>query len=284
MKRVLAIAVCLLALSLSAAAQIDEPVEYDFRGRISAEIDKRIVSGFHISLSEEFRMKDNFTAVDRFYTSLGLSYKPCPYFKLGLSYTLMNIHDWSSDSESWSWKMRHRTNLDLSGMYRTGNLKFNLRERLQYTYKMGEMNSYQSPRNELMLRSRLKISYEFQSKPVEPYFSVELRNTLNAVSYSSYTHTIEPGDNVLYNDAYISRVRLQPGVSWRLSRRSSLDFYLLGDYVFEKDYDANKQGDLKFYKNESGEYVYDGNGNQLYCIFYERGWHFSLGIGYSFAF
>ena len=119
---------------------------------------------------------------------------------------------------------------------------------------------------------------------MEPYFSVELRNTLNAVSYSSYTHTIEPGDNVLYNDAYISRVRLQPGVSWRLSRRSSLDFYLLGDYVFEKDYDANKQGDLKFYKNESGEYVYDGNGNQLYCIFYERGWHFSLGIGYSFAF
>ena len=40
MKRVLAIAVCLLALSLSAAAQIDTPVEYDFRGRISAEIDK----------------------------------------------------------------------------------------------------------------------------------------------------------------------------------------------------------------------------------------------------
>lgn len=73
-------------------------------------------------------------------------------------------------------------------------------------------------------------------------------------------------------------------MSWRLSRRSSLDFYLLGDYVFKKDYDANKQGDLKFYKNESGEYVYDGNGNQLYCIFYERGWHFSLGIGYSFAF
>ena len=159
-----------MALSLSAAAQIDEPVEYDFRGRISAEIDKRIVSGFHISLSEEFRMKDNFTAVDRFYTSLGLSYKPCPYFKLGLSYTLMNIHDWSSDSESWSWKMRHRTSLDLSGMYRTGNLKFNLRERLQYTYKMGEMNTYQSPRNELMLRSRLKISYEVQSKPVGRIF------------------------------------------------------------------------------------------------------------------
>lgn len=284
MKRFLTVAVCLLALCRPAAAQIDEPVEYDFRGRISAEIDKKIVDGFHISLSEEFRLKNDFTAVDRFYTSLGLSYKPCPYFKMGLGYTLMNIHDWSSDTESWSWKMRHRLNFDLSGMYRVGNLKFNLRERLQYTYKMGDMNVFQSPRNELVLRSRLKISYAFQTKAVEPYMSVELRNTLNAVSYSSYTHDAEPGDNVRYDDAYISRVRMQPGVEWRLSRRSSLDFYLLADYLFEKDYDTNKQGDLKFYRNGNGEYVYDGNGNQLYCIFYERSWHFSLGISYRFAF
>ena len=283
MKRYLFPLLCFFTICLTATAQIEEPVGFDFRGRISAEFDKKIVDGFHISLAEEFRMKYNLTAVDRFYTSLALSYKPCPYFKTALTYTLMNIHDYSQSKDSWSWKMKHRVSLDLTGMYRVGNLKLSLRERLQYTYRMGTMNIYQSPRNELVLRSRLKMAYEFQSHPVEPYISVELRNTLNAVSYTSYTHSDLPGDNVRYNDAYISRVRIQPGVEWRLSRRNTLDFYLLGDYLFEKDYDANKKGDLKQYTDAAGP-VFDDEVNPIYCIFYKKDWHFSIGIAYRYAF
>lgn len=271
MKRFLTLAVCLLALCPRSAAQINEPVEYDMRGRFSAEIDKKIADGFHISFSEEFRMKNNFTSVDRFHTSLGLSYKPCPYFKMAASYTLINLHDYSSSKDSWSWKIRHRASFDLVGLYRVGNFKFNLRERIQYTYKAEDMNVFENPKNEFVLRSRLKASYQFRTKPVEPYLAVELRNTLNAVSYTSYVHESEPGDNVRYDDVYLNRVRINPGVEWRLSRRSSLDFYMLADYVFKKDYDANKQGDLK---QENGEYL----------IYHKRDWNFSIGVGYSFAF
>ena len=263
---------------------MDEDTDFDFRARVSAEVDKKIVKGFHVSLSEEFRLKDDLSSVDRFYTTLGLSYKFCPYFKAGVSYTLMNLHKFDSDTDKWGWNTRHRATLDLTGMYRAGNVKFNLRERFQFTHRTGDMNVYQDPRNELVLRSRLKVSYEFQTRPVEPYMSVEVRNTLNAVHYNSPSYSSVPGDNISYNDVYVNRVRLQPGVEWRLDSRNSFDFYLLADYVYEKDIDADKSGNLKKYKDQDGNLVTDASGNPVYRIFYQPGWNFSLGVAYKYEF
>ena len=92
------------------------------------------------------------------------------------------------------------------------------------------------------------------------------------------------GDNVRYNDVYVNRVRLQPGIEWRLNRRQTLDFYLLGDYTYDKSYDAKKNGNLKVVEDASGVPVYDAYGDPVYAIFYEKAWHFSLGVSYSYAF
>ena len=283
MKKLLIITT-LFASTFIASAQVNEDVDTDFRARVSAEVDKRIIRGLHIGLSEEFRLKDNLSSVDRFYTTLGVSYKFCPYFKTSVSYTLMNLHKFDSDADSWGWELRHRMALDLIGSYRIGNVKFNLRERFQLTHRTGEMNIYQNPRNELVLRSRLKVSYEFPNRPLEPYMSVEVRNTLNAVHYCAPEYTSVPGDNISYNDVYISRVRLQPGVEWKLNSRNSLDFYILADYVYEKDIDANKSGNLKKYKDPYGNVVTDATGDPVYCIFYQPAWNFSLGVAYKYAF
>lgn len=282
--RKLIITTILCASTFTALAQVNEDIDTDFRARMSVEVDKRIVRGLHIGLSEEFRLKDNLTSVDRFYTTLGISYKFCPYFKAGISYTLMNLHKFDSDADRWGWDLRHRTSLDLIGSYRLGNVKFNLRERFQLTHRTGEMNVYQNPRNAFVLRSRLKVSYDFANRPVEPYFSVELRNTLNAVHYSAPEYTAVPGDNISYNDVYINRVRLQPGIEWKLDSRNSFDFYILADYVYEKDIDASKSGNLKKYKDESGNVITDISGNPVYCIFYRPAWNFSLGVAYKYAF
>ena len=70
------IAFCLaIALPSMAGAQVHEDTDYDFRARISAELDKKIVGGLHANISEEFRLKDNLSAVDRFYTTAGLTWK-----------------------------------------------------------------------------------------------------------------------------------------------------------------------------------------------------------------
>lgn len=271
MKKYLIIALFLVAGGLELAAQVYEPVEYDFRGRINVKMDKKLSKGLHFSVSGQFGMKDNFSSADRINAFAGLSYKPCPYFKLAAGYTLMNIHSYSSKADSWSWKIRHRANLDLIGMYSAGNFRFSLRERLQYTYKAGEMNEYQSPRHELMLRSRLKTAYQFQARPVQAYVAVELTNTLNAVRFVSFTHNAVPGDNIRYDDIYLNRVRTQPGMEWKLNRHNSLDFYLLADYLLQKSYDADSQGEL----NQS---------NGLWGIHYGKEWDFTIGIGYKYSF
>ena len=112
-------------------------------------------------------------------------------------------------------------------MYSLGRFKFSLRERLQLTHRPSEMNIYQNPRNELVLKSRLKVSYSTPGSPVKPYFATELRNTLNAVRFISPDFISVQGDNVEYNDVYISRLRFQPGLEWKLSKRNSVDFFLL---------------------------------------------------------
>ena len=114
--------------------------------------------------------------------------------------------------------------------------------------------------------------------------SVELRNTLNNVHFNSPSYTAEPGDNISYNDVYINRVRIQPGVEWRLTRRQTLDFFLLADYTYEKDIDAKKDGNLKVHEDASGYPVYDKNGDPVYAIYYQKAWHFSLGVSYRYAF
>ena len=154
-----------LLSGFAAAAQVTEETQSDTRGRVSAEIDRRIAHGLHVQASGEFRMKDSFKSIDRIYTGLGITYKPINWLKLGLGYIWMNIDDGGV------WEMRHRVNADATLSYRTGFWKFSLRERLQCTYRPGEMNLYQNPRMELNLRSRAKISYAFPDIPIEPFFA-----------------------------------------------------------------------------------------------------------------
>ena len=139
-----------IALPTLTGAQVHEDMDFDFRARLSAELDKRIVRGLHLNLSEEFRLKDDFSSVDRFYTTVGLTWKTCPYFKIGAGYTLMNLHR-RDDAGGWKWDLRHRATLDLTGMYSAGQFKFSLRERFQLTHRTGDMNIYQNPRNAFAL-------------------------------------------------------------------------------------------------------------------------------------
>ena len=265
-----------------AQAQVYEETDYDFRARFSLELEKKLAKRLKLKVSEEFRMKENLSVADRSYTSLSLEYKACPYLRLGAEYTLMALHKY--EESSWIWELRHRASFDITGLYSMGNFKFSLRERLQLTHRPSEMNVYQNPRNELVLRSRFKVSYSIPGSPIKPYFSSELRNTLNAVRFLSPNYSSVQGDNVEYNDIYISRLRFQPGLEWKLSRRNSLDFYLLVDRTFKKSYDAKKNGNLKPLLDSEGEPVLDLSGNQLYCIFFENAWHFSLGVSYIYEF
>ena len=258
-----------------ATAQTDVALEPEFGGRVSLGLDKKITRGLHISLEEEVRFDNNFGSLDRLQTTLALSYKVHPNIKLGLGYALIN--GYGANSESFK-NPRHRLMTDVTGTLHYGNWNFSLKERFQVTRRTGDFNMYQNPKNALTLKSRVKALYKGFGK-VQPYAYFEVRNYLNApvieaaydgsvyVTLDDYSEESEPGWFLKgFNGGYVNRLRGSLGADVRLDKRNTLNFYILCDYLMEKQVDANAEGTkLKSYTKETGF----------------RGW---IGAGYEFAF
>ena len=254
-----------------ANAQTDVALDPEFGTRVAVGLDKKIAKGFHISLNEEVRFDNNFRSFDRSETTLGLSYKANPYLKFGLGYVF--IAPYSSTNSAFK-NLRHRLYFDVRGSYQIGRWDFSLKERFQWTYRTGDFNEYQYPRNALMLKSRLTIKYN--TRIASPYLYFELRNFLNApVIYANYdgTHYLtdegsEKGDPGWFlhsfRGGYINRYRTCLGVDIKVNKHNKLNFYFLGDFIDDKVVDANAEGTkLKSYTRERGfvgsigaEYVY----------------------------
>lgn len=254
-----------LTLSLSSLrAQTDVSLDPEVGGRFSIELNKKISKGLHVYIDEALWFDNNFGSFDRFYTTLGVTYKVLPFLKVGLGYGLINAHS-SVDSKFKT--PRHRLFLDVTGTYRCGDWQFSLRERVQATHRTDSFNQWQSPRNVWVLKSRLKVVYK-AFRRWEPYAAFELRNTLNApvikAAYNeSFATWVSPTTGLAKNEAgwfldgfsgtYINRLRGTLGVSYRLDRSNTLEVYFIGDYNIDKEVDANAEGTkLKAYTRETG--------------------------------
>ena len=257
-------------------AQTAVALDPEFGGRVSLSLDKRIVKGLHISLEEEVRFDNNFGSLDRLQTTLALSYKVHPNIKLGVGYALINGYGANSGLFK---NPRHRFMADATGTLHFDNWNLSLRERFQVTRRTGDYNVYQNPKNALILKSRLKAQYKGFGK-VQPYAYFEVRNYLNApviaaaydgsvyVTLDDYSEEGEPGWFLTggFNGGYVNRLRGSLGADIRLDKHNTLNFYILTDYLMEKQVDANAEGTkLKSYTKETGF----------------RGW---IGAGYEFAF
>ena len=241
--------VCLLFLSPNVMAW-----EYDSYGntmeqsaeiRVGADFSKKWKNGLSLSLSEDVRVglydklsgvnaKDEFVdtvngpAFNKSYTTVSLAYSPIKYLKFDVGYTLRLLggKDWSDYNEY----LRHRTHVGLTGIYDTHYVKLSLRERLLCDIRTDSVNLLEKQQYEWLLRSRLAAEFYVPGKPVKPYAWIELENTLNATEYQQKD-----------GHQYISQVRTQAGVKWRLTRKSSLDFYYRFQYGYNRDINITKR-------------------------------------------
>ena len=248
-------------LSHTLWAQTAVSLDSELDARLSLTLDKKLARGLHLAIEEEVRFDNNLAAFDRFHTTVALSYKANDHVKFGIGYALINPY--SSAAAAFK-STRHRLMLDATGSLRFGQWRLSLKERLQATYRSGEMNQYQNPRTALTLKSRLKLQYKGMRR-LEPYAGIELRHALNAPLISAYYngssyltedyHTEgEPGWFLeSYSKKYINRVRGTLGAEFRMSKHSSIDVALLADYIMDYVVDANAEGTrLKTYTYETG--------------------------------
>lgn len=210
--------------------------------RVGADFTKKWDCGVRLGISEELRFNfmDNISGTTaksesadasngasfaKSYTTLALAYAhpEFKYLKADAGYTLRLFGNkgWSDPNEF----LRHRVFFGVTGSVKAGKVvKLSLRERFICDMRTDSVNLLEKNQNNWLLRSRLGAEFTVSGKPVKPYVWCELENTLNAPEYQQKD-----------GHQFISHVRTQAGVKWRVSKRSSLDFY----YRFQYGYDRN---------------------------------------------
>lgn len=226
----------LLALSMSASAwtyQSQEAVTtHSAQLRVGADFTKKWKNGLRLCVSEDMRFdlynSTNGAAFSKAYTTLSLAYMPIEYFKVDAGYTLrvMGRKDWSDANEV----LRHRVFMSAAAVYPTDYVKLSLRERVLCDMRTDSVNVLEKNPYNWLLRSRLSAEFIVPGKPVKPYIWCELENTLNVPEYQQKN-----------GHQFISNVRTQAGVKWRITKLSSLDFYYRFTYGYDRDINITKK-------------------------------------------
>lgn len=233
----------IFAAQLPAFADDDDDLATSFGTRYSVGIDKKIIKGLHVDFEEELRL-DGISALDKSYTTLGVSWKVLPFLKIGAGYSAIGARsadDLNPGSMVWDW--RHRGTFDVTGTVKAGAWKFSLRERFQATYRTKTVNEWQQPKTAMVLKSRLKASYDFYRLGLEPYAFVEHRLLMNGAEWDSRsTHIYEYANSTFigHSDVYTNRIRAQVGLEWDIDGQHAVEIYSLYDRITEKEIDAKK--------------------------------------------
>lgn len=251
MRRSFIISLCsVLCLLYSTAAfatdynSTGSTTEQRVQTRVGADFTKHWKCGVQLSIGEELRfdLMDNAVgttskseaidtaygaAFNKSYTTLSLAYTPIEYVKLDAGYTLriLGRKDWSNPNEF----IRHRVFFGVTGSYKTQYAKLYLRERFLLEMRTDSVNTDEKQAYAWLLRSRLGADFYVPGKPVKPYIWAELENTLNAPEFQQNN-----------GQQFITNVRLQAGVKWRITKLSSLNFYYRFTYGYDRDINVNK--------------------------------------------
>lgn len=245
-RRLLPLAAALLFAATAQAQERRTTHDNDFRARFSFALTKQLGQRHSITLDEELRLKDNWSQLDRIYTTLSYAYDVRPWFKAAAFYALIA----NDRGAGRSMEMRHRFYLELTASYKTGAWNFSLRERPQATLHTAHVDPAVAAETAWVLRHRLMAEYAVAGTGLKPYAFVELTQTLNAP---------ETVGN------YLEKVRSSLGAKYALTKRSSLEFYYRFDYKI------------------SDEPVFDDFHSVDY-ISSERGSHHIIGLEYGYKF
>ena len=261
MKKILLTLALLLPAAVFAQTTYDEGLS--FGARVQAEVDAKLAPGLHLTVHEQTRFYSNGEDLVRFHSGVGLEYKVLPFLKIGAEYELINRYKHLTDEkkdgrviEEDKWSIRHRGNFFVTGTLKTGDWQFGLKETFRATYRPGDMNTYQSPRTSLALKSRVSAKYLGWGSAI-PYASFEVRNVLNDAAYSGTYNASATANKDRYQNeqflgythGYVNRLRAQLGVTAKFNKHHELDFYLLGDHYKEKEVDTNREGSDSWKEN-----------------------------------
>ena len=201
--------VCLFACIMQAQTT-------DFGAIVGAGYSGKIVKGFGYSVEGEVKTGGNFIEFNRFKVSGGLGYSFWKSrFKLSadFDYILKNRETYLEN--------RYRVSGGLTYSEKIRSFKLSLRSKYQASF-YDESRAPHKYNPKTYIRNRFEISYSFFSKPVKLYASTEMFIRL----YKK-------------DACFIDEMRTVVGVTYRLNKNNSLDFYLRSDNEVQVKNPAN---------------------------------------------
>lgn len=181
----------------------------------------------------------------RSYTTLGLNYAPIPYLRIGTDYTLKllgnKLKAGDGTANPANEFLKHRISVYMTGQYTIDEWKFSLREKLDANIRTDSVNLHEKPQTALYLRHKVQAQYTIPGKPLKVYTYIELWNTLNQpVKYlNTYARVNQDGIATAYAGKtfgqYLSEIRAQAGLSWRVDKCNSLNLAYRFTYGYSRD-------------------------------------------------
>lgn len=167
---------------------------------------------FSVLLTQELRLKENYSRLNLLYTEFGLEYAPNKIFKTSLVYRMTDKY---MDENVFSY--RHRLMWDIGLKYKFNRIGINYRNRVQVEYR-NVMSSLTGTIPEWYWRARFGINYQL-TKKIVPYFSTEFRYQLRDIRNEE-------------SQELWHRVRFQLGVDYKPNKYSKIGLYYLVQRAF----------------------------------------------------
>lgn len=174
---------------------------------LSLNIEKKLSKRLELSLTEAYRIKENYTQHNLFYTDLGIAYKPAGFMKVSLSYR--NVQKFRLDETV---SFRHRLTMDIALKKKLGHWIPSFRQRIQTQVK----DIYSSETGNIpvwFVRERFELKYDLD-RPFQPYAAVEWR------------YQLKDPRNMDLNGTW-NRVRYTLGFDYKLNEKNALSLYYL---------------------------------------------------------
>lgn len=178
---------------------------------VNKDFGKKLV----LSFDQEFRLRDNLTTVNLFYTNLGLTYKFNKNLRVAGTYRIINKH-----KEDGFWGVRHRLYADITARLKPGRFTIAYRSRLQYEWRgYGYAAQYGSV-PESYWRNLFKCSFKL-NELLSPYIGTEMRWLIH-----------DP--RVAYHKGF-DRTRFMGGVDYSITKMHQIGLYAL----FQKEWNIS---------------------------------------------
>jgi hypothetical protein len=183
-------------------------------------IDKKVKKNFAVFATEEFRLRENFTRLNLFYTDLGFSLKPFSFLKVSLAYRTIQ-----KNTKENTFSFRHRLMLDITLKKKVGMFALSYRQRIQsevrdvYSSDFGDIPEWYS-------RNKFEIKFDL-NKPITPYIAAEFRYQIN-------NPRLVEANNTWHRNRYFV------GLDYKRNDKNSFGIY----YMIQQEYNVSAPQNL----------------------------------------